>query len=303
MFNFDLNKIRILGLELNSYCNLTCGYCPRITYDFPQIKEYMKNDFIDFITYNIINNSNSIEWIELNGYNQVFTTKEEIDKLNLIIERIKTLSNKNIKFKVCSNGTKTKEMDFYDVLNLNVEVMYFTKHRKNDFWINDLLDYLNKNNIKYNVYIHKEHIDKQIIEFNNKLFVFLSDASELSEENKEHWNKIIENHTCGDNCGCGYRIYNIGNNCKYLKKSPKTKFLDTCPFDYPLIDYMGYIFPCYTRHHLFKENLEYGHLERIDGKVKYIENKNIDWTWCEDCQNSEDCDPDTNLNKYFKVEI
>ncbi len=49
MFNFDLNKLDTLALELNSFCNLQCGYCPRITYNFPVKKEFMKDNFIDFI--------------------------------------------------------------------------------------------------------------------------------------------------------------------------------------------------------------------------------------------------------------
>lgn len=299
MFNFDLFKLDTLALELNSFCNLQCGYCPRVTYDFPVKKEFMKDNFIDFIIDNIINSS-SLEWIELNGYNQVIYDKSDINKLNKIIKKIKEKSNKDIKFKICTNGSSVKNTNFYDILNLDVDITYFTKHNKEDFWIEDLVYFLKENSIFYTRYIHKENINKEIIIFNNRMYIFMADSSNLTEENKSEWKQLINKNKYSD---VGYYIINVGNKCKYLDKSPITNNKDNCLMNYPMIDYRGYVLPCFARHSLFKDNLEYGHLEEKDGKVIYIKNDNIDWNWCTDCQNDPDCNPGINLDNYVKIEF
>ena len=293
MFNFDLDKVEIFGIEFHSFCNLDCKFCPRyVMNNLPKERIWIKEEYVDFVIENIIKKAKNLKLIGLSGLNQTVITKDDVYYLNNFIKRCKEI-NSNFKFKICTNGTTTKQIDCIDIFELNFDMAHYTLHRKNDFWVEDLLEELEKRNLNYTIYINKKNNNIEIVEFNNKKITFKPDYSKLDKAELKDYKKIIKENN--------YGIINLENKYDFLEKITVPFYKDLCEHNQLRLDYRGYIVPCFSKHSLLGDNLEYGHLEFVNNEVKYIENNNIDNSWCDNCCMTTDGTIEKNYDNYIII--
>lgn len=287
MFNFDLDKLEIFGIEFHCFCNLDCMFCPRnFMKEIPKGKIWIKEEFVDFIIENIIKKAKNLKVIGLSGLNQIIVTKDDVYYLQNFIRKCREI-NPNFQFKLCTNGATTKYIDYIDVFNLDCDIMHYTLHREQDFWVEDMIAELEKRGIKYNAYINKENNNIEMFEFNNKTVVFKPDYSKLYKADPKDYAKIIkENNYC---------IIDLND------KEIEGQFKTVCQHNQLRVDFMGNIVPCFYCHSMLGDNLEYGHLELIDGKVVFIENPNRETNRCDTCTITTDGTIDKNLDNYIKI--
>lgn len=293
MYNFNLDDINIIQLELHSICDLDCAFCPRQV-SMKNIKhKFLDKKLVDYCIENLVFKAKNLKALKLSGFNNVIINKQMVDKLNLIIDKVKK-HNPNIYISLCSAGTQTKNIDFYDVFNLKYDFQIFTLHRKQDFWYNDLIKELERKNIDYSVY-YTNNYDIKAIKFNNKVCIFDHDYSIFDTLPLEDYDKIIKENN--------YTIYNVNNENTFMKKET-TSCKNICKKNILKIDFEGYVMPCICSHSLIDNRLSYGKFEINDDNIIYIPNNNRSFEYCEFCQIKflTDGDPVLDLNDYIKVD-
>lgn len=293
---FDLNNldnIEIVHFELHSFCNLQCGFCPRVSMNID--KRYdLPDEYIEWFIENVIAKSKNLQTIGLNNLNQPILNKNDVLKLNDIICKVKKIKP-NVKFKICSNGTTTKNIDCIDILDLNYDICHITRHRKQDFWIDDMIGLLNDRKIKYSAYINPETNNVEMFQFNNKLVVFKPDYVAFDGQPLCDYKQIISDNN--------FHIVNLDNRYDYLEKDLVSTWKSICPHNQVRLDCNGHLLPCVCKHSSLAPNSSFGHLENINGEVVYIEHDFIDYSTCDICCYNTEGDTIKNFDKYIKVEM
>jgi radical SAM protein with 4Fe4S-binding SPASM domain len=74
----DLNKIRLVEIELHSYCNRTCAFCPNSYIDRSFYKELPKKTFIKLI--DELKENDYSNYITFSRYNEPFFNREVLEE-------------------------------------------------------------------------------------------------------------------------------------------------------------------------------------------------------------------------------
>lgn len=291
---FDLNNldnIEIVHFELHSFCNLSCGFCPRISMDIDH-RYNLKDEYIDWFIDNVVSKSKNLKIIGLNNLNQPVLNIDDVEKINKLIEKIKQIKPE-VKFKICSNGTITKQINYADVFNLNFDICHFTRHRKIDFWVDDMIKELIKRKIKYEAYINPETNNFEMFKFENKIVLFKPDYVKFDGADLCEYKQIIKDNN--------FHIVNLDNKYDYLEKDTTSTWKNHCPHNQVRLDCNGHLLPCICKHSLLSKNSSFGHLEIKNDQVIYLEHDYIDYSTCDICCYNTDGDVEKNTNKYIKI--
>jgi radical SAM protein with 4Fe4S-binding SPASM domain len=132
-----INKIYKLDIELHNTCNLNCGFCPNSIFEKPKKRIDMEDELLEKI-YNIIKKNKNIMTVSMHLYNQPFLSKEDVVKMKQTIKKIKEI-REEITIRIANNLTKSFELDFKDLIDINADEYLLTTYRKKDPDINDIL--------------------------------------------------------------------------------------------------------------------------------------------------------------------
>lgn len=271
---------------------MNCGFCPRISFK-PCLRYDLDEKYINWCIENIILKAKNLKIIGLNNLNQPVLNEKDVDILNSVIYKIKQCKN-DIKFKICTNGTITKQINCKDIFDLNFDMCHFTRHRMQDFWVEDMINELDKRHIRYEAFINPETNTFEMFKFNNKTIVFKPDYAKFDGANLCDYKKIISDNK--------FHIVNLDNRYDYLEKDLETTWKEICPHNQVRIDCNANLLPCVCKHSSLAPNSSFGHLEIKDNKVVYIEHDFIDYSTCDICCYNTDGDVDKNAEKYIKIE-
>ncbi len=293
--NINFSNIKIAQIELHNMCNLECPFCPRYLIMNKKIDGLVRIQLkiLDFYLDEIIKHKN-IDTLGLSGINQPILTKEDISLTNYIFEKVKSI-RPDITIKLCTNGTTTKKLNYADIFDMNYDLQFFSRHTSDTFWVEDLMNELEKRNKKYTVYFNKKY-EPEIIEFDNKKCIFKPDYLLLENVPLENLKDVIKKYN--------FPIVNVDNIAWFLEKET-TSCKDICKQWILKMDSYGYLLPCNCSHSKYNVNLSYGKFYLENNEIKYEINKNRTFEICEHCQIGFYTDGNTNFgydNNYIKIE-
>lgn len=134
-----MNKIEKIEIELHSMCNLKCNFCINKFRDNHLDRIEMTENILNKI-YEAIPKMTNLKIVTMQLFNQPILNYNDIKIINEVISKIKKISNsKDIRYRISSNMTHTKEMNYDDILLVNVDEYYLTKYRKDDPSMHDLI--------------------------------------------------------------------------------------------------------------------------------------------------------------------
>lgn len=133
-----MKNITRLHIELHSECNLKCNFCINKFRNNHKNRVEMNDVILDKI-YSEIPKMCGLRIISFQLYNQPILTHSDIEKINDVVSRIKSLSNsEGLKYRMSSNLTKSKEMNYSDILDVDIDEFYLTRYRSKDPSIEEL---------------------------------------------------------------------------------------------------------------------------------------------------------------------